>query len=118
MQTHSQRSAGAGGGSSGGRQTRAPQLPPVRGGGDPWAAFGYLVSGVAVYGAIGFGLGRWLNAPYLTAVGIVVGAALGLYLVIRQFGLGVPPPPDEASGDRRVLNTTEAHRQGRGEPAE
>jgi hypothetical protein len=107
------------------------QPPPFRGGGDPWAAFGYLVSGVAVYGALGWALGHWLHAPVLTAVGIVFGAALGLYLVFNRFArFGVPAVPesqtrqpgtptvhDQPSTDAPPQDPR-ADREGRGEPAE
>lgn len=62
-----------------------PRQPP-EGGGDPWAAFGYLVAGVGAYGLLGWGLGVWLHASYLTAVGILVGAVLSLVLIFYQFG--------------------------------
>lgn len=58
---------------------------PGRGGDDPWLAFGYLVAGVGVYGFLGWALGRWLSAPYLAPLGIVVGAAFGTYLVYARF---------------------------------
>jgi ATP synthase protein I len=57
-----------------------------QGSGDPWAAFGYLVAGVGFYGLLGWGLGVWLHASYLTPIGIIVGAVLGLALVYYQFG--------------------------------
>jgi ATP synthase protein I len=66
------------------RETSSPE--PEEGSGDPWAAFGYLVAGVAVYGLIGWVLARWLHAPYLIPIGILVGAALGLYLVFARYG--------------------------------
>lgn len=69
-------------------QPPSPVQLPRGGGGDPWSAFGYLVAGVAVYGTLGWGLGVWLHASYLTPVGIVLGAALGLFLVFHQVGLG------------------------------
>jgi F0F1-type ATP synthase assembly protein I len=47
--------------------------------GDPWRAFGHVVSGVAVYGVLGWLADRWLGTSYLVAVGIVVGAGLGVY---------------------------------------
>jgi hypothetical protein len=68
-----------------------------RGGGDPWAAFGYLVAGVGFYGLLGWGLGVWLHASYLTPIGIIVGAVLGLVLVYYQFGRA---PGNDDDGDR------------------
>lgn len=53
--------------------------------GDPWHAFGYIVSGVAVYGLIGWLLDRWLDTTFLVAVGILVGAVLGIYLTWARF---------------------------------
>jgi ATP synthase protein I len=55
---------------------------------DPWAAFGYLVSGVAVYGLIGWGLDQWLDTSFLVLIGIVAGAGLGIYMTIKA--LDVP----------------------------
>jgi ATP synthase protein I len=54
-------------------------------GGDPWHAFGYVVSGVALYGVLGWLLDRWLGTEFLVAVGIVFGAALGIYLTFSRF---------------------------------
>lgn len=62
--------------------TRAEETPR----GDPWNAFGYVVSGVLVYGVIGFLLDRWWDTSFMVAVGIVVGAALGLYMTWARFG--------------------------------
>jgi ATP synthase protein I len=53
--------------------------------GDPWHAVGYLVSGVALYGVLGWLADRWLGTSYLVAIGIVTGAALGIYLTIMRF---------------------------------
>lgn len=61
-------------------QHGSPSEPSPDGSGDPWAAFGYLVAGVAVYGALGWLLDRWLDTSFLLPVGVVVGAAFGLYL--------------------------------------
>ena len=55
--------------------------------GDPWHAFGYIVSGVLMYGAIGFGLDWWLGTSFLVAIGILVGAALGIYMTFRRFDI-------------------------------
>jgi F0F1-type ATP synthase assembly protein I len=53
--------------------------------GDPWHALGYVVSGVAFYGLLGWLADRWLGTNFLVAVGIVVGAALGIYLTLARF---------------------------------
>lgn len=49
-----------------------------------------------MYGLLGWGLGVWLHASYLTPVGIIFGAVLGLVLVYYQFGRG---PGDDEGGD-------------------
>lgn len=62
--------------------------PPA---GDPWMAFGYLVSGVVLYGLIGWLLDRWWNTSFLVVLGILAGAALGLYQTWARF----KPPSDQ-----------------------
>lgn len=73
----------------------SPRQPDVgEPSGDPYAAFGYLVAGPLFYGAIGWGLSGWLNAPYLLPIGILVGVGFGMYLVFvryRYLGEGAPP---------------------------
>ncbi|MDR1998798.1 MAG: hypothetical protein LBQ06_02500 [Frankiaceae bacterium] len=81
-----------------------PEPPPQqgKGGGDPWAAFGYLVAGVGLYGLLGWGLSRWLNAPYLIPLGLLVGAGFGLYLVFHEYLSASPAdqvPPGSKSTD-------------------
>jgi F0F1-type ATP synthase assembly protein I len=46
---------------------------------------GYLVSGVFVYGLLGWLADRWLGTSFLVAVGILVGTGLGLYLTWNRF---------------------------------
>lgn len=53
--------------------------------GDPWHAFGYLVSGVGFYGLLGWLADRWLGTSFLVAVGIVLGAVFGVYLTYSRF---------------------------------
>jgi ATP synthase protein I len=63
-----------------------PQTPePQRKSGDPWHAVGYLVTGVAMYGLVGWLLDQWLDTSFLLPVGIVLGAALGVYLTWVRF---------------------------------
>ena len=50
----------------------------------------YLISGVLVWGLVGWA-GDWLfGTSFLLPIGIVLGAALGVYVIIRRFGQ-VPP---------------------------
>jgi hypothetical protein len=77
-----------------------------QGGADPWAAFGYLVAGVGFYGLAGWALGRWLHLDLLAPVGIVVGAAFGLYLVIAR--LATVPKDDIENGSKGSNRSVES----------
>ena len=57
-------------------------------------AFGYLVAGVLLYGAAGFGLDRWLGTSFLVVVGILLGATLGTYQTWARFKAPPETPPD------------------------
>jgi len=73
------------------QQSTPPDSPHRRPSADPWQGFGYLVAGVGVYGLLGWLADRWLGTSFLVAVGIVVGAGLGIWLAIVRF-TGSPPP--------------------------
>jgi hypothetical protein len=87
----------------------SPPGGPPQGGGDPWAAFGYLVAGVAVYGVLGWGLATWLHAPFLIPIGIIVGAMLGILMVVFTTGVfsgsprgisgNIPDKPEQPTHD-------------------
>lgn len=66
----------------------APQEDGPRG--DPWHAFGYIVSGVAVYGFFGWLADRWLDTTFLVAVGILIGAGLGIFMTFARFNRASP----------------------------
>lgn len=56
----------------------------------------YLISGVMVYGLLGWLGDHALGTRFLLPIGIVLGAAFGVYVIIRRFGQ-VPeevPVPD------------------------
>jgi ATP synthase protein I len=82
---------------------------PVEGDADPWAAFGYLVSGVLFYGLIGLGLSKWLHAAYWIPIGILVGAGFGMYLVFARYRVH-PPTAVKSSTDE---TTNPAARESR-----
>ena len=63
--------------------------------GDPWHAFAYLVSGVGIYGLLGWLADRWLGTSFLVIFGILLGAGLGLYLTYARFNRQPAPPPDQ-----------------------
>lgn len=72
--------------------TNAQNAPPAQGGawkgmGEAWSYLSTIVSGVAVWGAVGYGLDRWLGTrPVLFVIGVLIGNFAGIYLVyIRAF---------------------------------
>jgi ATP synthase protein I len=65
--------------------------------GDPWLAFGYLVSGVLMYGLIGWALDQWWDTSFLVVVGILVGAGLGMYMTWARFREADADPQDPKS---------------------
>lgn len=63
--------------------------------GDPWNAFGYLVAGVALYGGLGWLADRWLGTDFLVAVGILIGAGLGIYMTFARFRVEPDPKQEQ-----------------------
>ena len=53
---------------------------------DAWAATSLLLSGVVVWGGAGYLMARWLDAPLLTMVGLLVGTATALYGIWFRYG--------------------------------
>jgi F0F1-type ATP synthase assembly protein I len=50
-----------------------------------WRALGYLLSGIIVWGGLGYLVDLWLGLPKVgLLVGMLVGAAAGMYLLIKQ----------------------------------
>jgi F0F1-type ATP synthase assembly protein I len=45
-----------------------------------------LIAGLVFYGGLGWLLDRWLQTSWCLPVGIVVGTAAGVYLVIAKYG--------------------------------
>lgn len=74
--------------------TRPPENPePSPPLGDPWRAFGYVVSGVLVYGLAGWGLDQWWGTTFMVAIGLLVGAAFGIYMTWARFRQYDDVPP-------------------------
>jgi ATP synthase protein I len=73
----------------GGPSTRRRLGPPpdLRHENPGWTVFSYLLSGMILYGALGWVLGRWVvHSTLLFPIGMVVGLALAVVLVILRFG--------------------------------
>jgi F0F1-type ATP synthase assembly protein I len=71
----------------------------------------YLISGVLLYGAIGWVGDHFLGTRFLLPVGIIIGAGLAIYMIIKRVGMladgthaatGVAPgrPEDGTEGKR------------------
>ncbi|WP_375433166.1 hypothetical protein [uncultured Friedmanniella sp.] len=64
----------------------------------------YLIAGVALYGGIGWGADHLLGTVFLLPIGLVAGAALAMYMIIKRFG--VPPAAERGA----VAGTTDKGR--------
>lgn len=53
---------------------------------DAWGAFGLMISGVAVWGGIGWLLSEWLDNRIFLMIGLLVGMSAALYLIWFKYG--------------------------------
>jgi F0F1-type ATP synthase assembly protein I len=67
-----------------GGEQKPPEPPPIREV-DAYAVISYLLSGVILYGGIGWLLDWWLGTRGFVALGIVLGAAAGIWLVWLRY---------------------------------
>jgi ATP synthase protein I len=65
---------------------RSPDPSGRKGQADAWGAFGLVISGVLVWGGIGWLLSEWLDNSVFVMVGLLVGMAAALYLVWFRYG--------------------------------
>lgn len=62
--------------------------PPGAGAHHAWSVLSYLITGIAVWGLAGWLVDRWLDLDGVaTAIGVLAGAAGGIYLIIRRTGI-------------------------------
>jgi len=74
---------------AGDQSSQRPSGPgdPPPGAGQGWTALAYLIAGMAVWGFAGWLVDQWLDTRgVFFGIGVVVGAAGGVYLVVRRLG--------------------------------
>jgi F0F1-type ATP synthase assembly protein I len=65
---------------------RAAARPPSGGVDQGWAVLSTMISGLVVFGGLGWLLDHWWNTRLMTPTGLVIGMALGIYAVVMRFG--------------------------------
>lgn len=53
---------------------------------DAYGALGLVISGVLVWGAVGFLISQWLDSRVFVMLGLLLGMGAGLYLVWFRYG--------------------------------
>lgn len=78
---------GAGGGPRPGNQ-RQPNEPPgvPPGASAGWTILSYMLGGMALYGALGWLIGRWTGIAVLFPVGMLLGLGLAIAMIIMRYG--------------------------------
>src|SRR5512132_3293383 len=71
----------------------------------------YLISGVLIYGLLGWLGDHYFGTKFLLPIGIVAGAAFGAYVIIRRFGRIDDAAPTTGAKERsdRVTVTERRH---------
>jgi F0F1-type ATP synthase assembly protein I len=73
--------------------------PPSKGADEGWAVLGSLISGLLVFGGLGWLLDQWWGIRVMAPIGAVVGMALGIYAVVMRHAQRVGA--DEVAASRR-----------------
>ena len=67
-----------------------------------------MLSGIIVWGGVGWLLDRWWETRFFTLVGTLLGLTVAIYLVVVKYGAVDPPP-----AGRRPTGTTRGRRRSR-----
>jgi ATP synthase protein I len=71
---------------------------------DPYSITGYLLSGMVLYGGLGWLIDRWAGTSNVFApIGVVFGLAAGLFLTFRQLSVLERQEREELLRTRRAL---------------
>jgi len=71
----------------------------------------YLISGVLLYGLLGWLGDYYFGTRFLVPIGIVAGAAFGVYVIIRRYGRIDEVPAAQGAKNRSDQATVSEHRQ-------
>jgi F0F1-type ATP synthase assembly protein I len=63
-----------------------------------------MLSGMAVWGGAGWLLDRWLDTKVFVPVGIILGMAVAIYVVVVKYG-AVDPPQGKRQGNTQNSTT-------------
>ena len=67
------------------RDERQPAEPQPSDPNDGWRVFGSMISGMALYGGIGWLVGHWTGASILFPLGMFLGLALAVLGIFLRF---------------------------------
>lgn len=67
-----------------------------------------MLSGIIVWGGVGWLLDRWLETRFFILVGTLLGLTVAIYLVVVKYGALDQPPPG-----RRPSGTTPGRQRSR-----
>jgi F0F1-type ATP synthase assembly protein I len=51
-----------------------------------------MLSGIVVWGGVGWLLDRWLETRFFILVGTILGLTVAIYLIVVKYGAADPPP--------------------------
>ena len=77
-----------------------------------------MLSGIIVWGGVGWLLDRWLETRFFILVGTILGLTVAIYLIVVKYGAVVQPPPDgrptrtTTGGQRRRPGTQNPTQKG------
>jgi ATP synthase protein I len=71
-----------------GQQSPQRRPDPQSGANAGWAAVGYLIAGIGVWGGAGYLVDGWLEVPkhFGTMIGMMVGMAGAVYMIVKRMG--------------------------------
>jgi F0F1-type ATP synthase assembly protein I len=81
-----------------------------------WNITGTMLSGIIVWGGVGWVLDRWLETRIFTLVGTILGLTVAIYLIVVKYGAVDQPPAvrrpgrTTAGGQRRRPRTQQTQK--------